>query len=861
MFKKIFLLSVISGIFSTMVFAQVAGYTLFGGFVDGKNLLTIQMNEKIDMLPAPEDFKIITNDNLYIEIIKIQLSGIPNQISLITKKEINIKKEYYVTYKNIKKRLVMNKIYNDKKYYDLEAKLGANYTTSATIFSLFAPRAEKVMVNVYSNPVRTSGEKSEEYYLTEKKGGVWEAKVKGNLEGKYYTYKIVGVGSDCNPGLEIVDPYAKIVTRGDGVSVLRKNEKQPFNQTLGRAMIVNPAKTPPVSTLKGNHHKIQDAIIWEMHIRDLSMGKNSGIPETEKGLFKGAYFKGSKYKNYSTGIDHISELGVNVIQILPITDFVLGNETDYKQKFIEYKDQGNWPEKRYYDWGYGPINYFSPEGWYASNCDDYSRINELKDMISEYHKRGIEVTFDVVFNHTFEGSRAFPNIYVFRGIDADCYYRSQADGSFYDGIGCQNEFNTENPMAGKFIIDCLKYWVIEYKVDGFRFDWLSAMDPETMAKMIKELRKINPDILLYGELWTLRGLSYSGKGTYVDRQHTGLFEKDHKLPPGSIAGFNDYFRDAVKGSGFMRDYAGGYIQNTINEKYYPDGKNGHLPFELVKKVITGMVDFTPKDQDKNEWINILSPLNSINYIDCHDGYTLYDKLIISEYCQYTEPGRPDSPKKTMPQSETNPNVVDFNDQNQFKDKNIEEKLQRMNKFGAAILLTSQGIPFIHAGQELLRQKVNLIKDGSGKDLFIFDSNSNTSSDETNAIKWENKVKYHDIFNYYHGLIKIRMEHPTFKRETKASVLKGFKLHDEWLPKNSERCIAYSLNDHDNLLKEEKWKDVIVLMNPYNEPKTFMLPPGEWNIAVNDEKAGIESLGKTKDGSVEVKKISLMVLYR
>jgi pullulanase len=861
MFKRIFLLSVISGIFSAVVFAQGTNYTLFGGFVDGRNLLTIQMNEKIDKLPAPEDFKIITNDNINIGIKRIQPSIDPNRISLLTEKEINLKKEYYVIYKNVRKRLIMNKIYNDKKYYDLEAKPGATYTAKETIFRLFAPRAEKVRLFIYTNPIRTAGEKVDEYALTEKKGGVWEAAVKGNLEGKYYTYKIISVGTDCNPELEIVDPYAKIVTRGDGISVLRKNEKQPFNQTLGRAMVVNPGKTNKVSALTGKHHKIQDAVIWEMHIRDLSMGKNSGIPETEKGLFKGAYCKGSKYKNYSTGIDHISELGVNVIQILPITDFVLGNEKDYKQKFIEYKDQGAWPEKRYYDWGYGPINYFTPEGWYASNCDDYSRINELKELISEYHKRSIEVTFDVVFNHTFEGSRAYPNVYVFRGIDADYYYRSQADGSFYDGIGCQNEFNTENPMAGKFIIDCLKYWVTEFKADGFRFDWLSAMDPETMAKMIKELRKINPDILLYGELWTLRGLSYQGRGTYVDRQHTGLFEKDHKLPPGSIAGFNDYFRDAVKGSGFMRDYAGGFIQNTINEKYYPEGANGHKPFQLVKKVINGMINFIPQDQDKTEWQNILSPLNSINYIDCHDGYTLYDKLIISEYCKYQEPGKKDSPKKIMPRSETNTKIVDFNDPDQFDNKNTEDKLKRMNKLGAAILLTSQGIPFIHAGQELLRQKINLVNDGSGKEMYIFDSNSNTSADETNAIKWENKEKYNDIFQYYRGLINLRNEHPTFKRKTKESVLKGFKLYDEWLPKDGERCIAYSLTDNKNDLKEEKWKDVIILMNPYEEAKTFSIPSGEWNIAVNDDKAGNESLGKISGGKAEVKKISMMVLYK
>jgi pullulanase len=502
--------------------------------------------------------------------------------------------------------------------------------------------------------------------------------------------------------------------------------------------------------------------------------------------------------------------------------------------------------------------------WYTSNTDDLSRINELKKIISEFHKKGIKVTFDVVFNHTFEGSRKTPNIYLFRGIDSDHYYRSQADESFYDGIYCQNELNTENPMVAKYIIDCLKYWVTEFKADGFRFDWMSAIDPVTMTNIIKTLRNINPNVLLYGELWTLRGLSYMGKntGTYIDRQHIGLYEKDFNLPWGSIAGFNDYFRDAVKGSGFMRDFAGGYIQNTVNERYYPSSSNGHLPYELVRKTIKGMIGYTPRDDDKTEWQEINSPLNSINYIDCHDGYTLFDKLIIGEYCNYIEPGKSGSSRKTYPQSETNSNVVDLKDNTIFSAEDEFGRLKKMNNLGAAILLTSQGIPFIHAGQEILRQKINYIKtENSSRGLFVFDPNSNTSSDKVNAIKWSDKEKNYDVFKYYQGLIELRKEHPTFKRKTKESVENGLIFYDEWLPKNGERCIAYNLVDPKNDIRNEKWKNVIVLINPYPDPKTFTIPKGEWKIVVNAEKAGVKTINEIVGEKVDVAGVSMTVLYK
>lgn len=837
---------------------------LFGGYIDGKNIITVVFNKEIDTFPSKDNFVIKDNYDKIVHIKKITKCHNKNELIIITRTTLDIKNEYFLTFDDVTKRLVLNNIYLNKDYYNLSIKLGAICNSKKTIFRIFAPRAKSVKVRIYSNPIMTQNEYYEEKFLKRIKGGVWELTINQDLHKKYYTYLIESVGTDCHPDLEIVDPYAKIVTRGDGVNVIRKNEKQPFDQTLGRAMIVDMSRTEKVEKLKLKNNKIDESIIWEVHLRDFTRGNNSGVPDNIKGTYLGAAYRGSKYKNFSTALDHIIELGINTVHFLPLNEFVVGNEFDYKHKYINYNDQKDWPNYRYYDWGYGPINYFSPEGYYSTNPDDLSRINELKRLISEFHRNGIKVIFDVVFNHTFEGSRNSPNIYSLRAIDADYYYRSMADGTFYDGIFCQNEIKTENPMVSKLILDCLEYWVREFKVDGFRFDWMSAYDPDNLAIMIKKLRKINPNILLYGELWTLRGLSYKGKntGTYLDRQHIGLFEKDYNLPSGSIAAFNDYFRDAIKGSGFMRDYAGGYIQNTINDRYYPNSEKGHQPYQLARKVITGMINYSPLGDDPTEWQNIRSPLNSINYIDCHDGYTLFDKLIISNYCNFQEPGKQNSPKSSYPKSDTNPNVVDFFDKTQFPEENIKHKIIRMNNLGAAILLTSQGIPFLHAGQEILRQKINYVYDSKlNKYFYVFDDNSNTSSDETNSIKWENKETYYDIFNYYKGLIKLRKEHPTFRRTSKESVINGLKFHDEWLPDNSERCIAYNLLDDKNQLKNEKWKNVIVLINPYNEKKTFKIPEGKWAVVVNGDKAGTEILYYVSGSKITVDPISLMVLYK
>jgi pullulanase len=836
---------------------QADAANLIGGFVDGKKEITLYFDPAPEKRPESNAFEIHDQENHPLKINALEAGKTPECIKLTLDAEMNIKRNYFVKFQTKTLRLIMNQIYQEPQFFNLNTELGAIFSPAVTTFRLFAPRASAVILKIYKNTVLITGETFIQHPMHESAGGIWETRIAGNLAGKYYMYLIQSQAPDCHPEREVVDPYARVVTRGDGQSLVKKDK---FYQTIGRGMIVDLKKTGTVTTIPQNNFDISQAIIYETQMRDFTRDKNSGVADNQKGLFVGAAQKGTRYKDLATGLDHLVELGVNVVQFHPLNEFWVMDETSYKYKFIDHKDeQGKWHTREYYNWGYAPINYFSVEGWYTTNPDDDSRIRDFKKLVSAFHRNGIRVTLDVVFNHTFEGSRENFAHWLFRGIDTDYYYRSFPDGRFCDGIWCGNEVKTENPMVAKYVLDCLKYWVTEFKIDGFRFDWMSALDPETMNRIARELRLLNPNILLYGELWTLRGLSYSGKnnGTYLDRQHVGLFERDYELPPGSIAGFNDYFRDAVKGSGFQRDYAGGYIQNIRDEIYYD-----HRPFELLKKAIRGMVDYTTNSADKTEWQAIQSPLNSINYISCHDGFTLFDKLILAEYCQYQEPGKPDSPQSTFPQSPNNPQVVDFNDAFQFPAPDVAEKLKKMNKLGAAILLTSQGIPFMHSGEELLRQKIKLVpsNDSPTGELYVFDSNSNTSADAVNAIQWALKEKNADIFHYYQGLIRLRKIHPTFRRATAASVRKGLKFHDEWCLPAAEQCIAYQLLDKENELKAETWKNVIILMNPYPEAKIFQIPTQKWHVVVNQAKAGIETLEVVDNGKILVPGISMMVLH-
>lgn len=588
-----------------------------------------------------------------------------------------------------------------------ERPLGAIYAPEKTTFRVWAPTANSLTLHLYEAPV---GGRAGLYAMQRLEDGCWEKIILDDLRGKYYTYTAAGDDSRFDPARELLDPYARAVTNHEGRSIVVHDE--------------TPVAERP-------HFLPCEAIIYEMHIRDFTIDPDSGIQR--RGKYLGVVEPGTHLtgrQDVTTGLDHLVELGVNVVQLLPIGEFHNNKREDL------------------YGWGYDAVHHFSPEGWYATERFSARRVSEVKELISGLHQRGIRVTLDVVFNHTFEAIN-IGRVYSFEGLVPGYYYRLQPDGSYWNGSGVGNEFRTEAPMVRRYLLDCLKHWVNEYKVDGFRFDLLGLIDRETLRLMAQELHAIDPNLLLYGEPW-------AGGSTPIEISYKGV----QRSQGWSV--FNDHFRDAIKGNVFKARETG-FVQS---------GAHRHG----VKLGIRGAIDDFAD-----------SPLESINYVECHDNHTLWDRLVIS--------------------------TID--------DADINAADRRaMDKLAAAILFTSQGIPFIQTGQEFLRSKGG-------------DHNSYDQPDAVNMIRWREKADHQDIYEYYQGLISLRRAHPLFRLELAEQVRRAVKfLDDDWgfaLPAN---CVAYLIED---VTGEDDWSRALVILNPNAKAVEMTIPEGRWRVFGNHKE--------------------------
>ncbi len=626
------------------------------------------------------------------------------------------------------KHLAFRKLLDTSDYF-AAVELGATYTPKATIFRLFAPTATKVTLLIYAAPEGGAGQP---YRLERKDHGVWEKEIKADLLNNYYTYRVEGNDPRFHPEKELIDPYSRCNTAHNG-----------------RGMIVQDktviADRPTFS--------MEEAIIYEVHIRDFSIDTNSGI--RYKGKYLGMKETGATCKSkgkVATGLDHLVEMGINTVQLMPIQDF--DNDETSEQ----------------YHWGYMPVHFNSPDGWYATERHNAKRIEEFKKVVDALHKKGIRVILDVVYNHTAETD---PAPYSFNGIAPGYYYRLTDTGQFSNGSGCGNEFRSEAPMARKFILDSVKYWVNEYKVDGFRFDLMGLIDLDTMKQVTAELHKIDPNIMVYGEPWAAgqTPIEVTAKG-----KQRGL----------GFAVFNDNFRNALKSSPFW-----------IEPTFLVDGER----IDEVKKGIRGSIDDFAD-----------SPLEAINYVECHDNRTFWDQLH-----HLTK----DHPKLKL---------------------TVEDYI-RIDKLGAVILFTSQGIPFIQMGQEFLRTKDDV-------------ENSYDRPDHINKIDWERKLKYANVMEYYKGLIQLRKVHPMFRMRTRETIEKNLNFFDDDLGiVIPHHCVAFQV-EH----QEDSWKKAIVLLNPNPYNVLFSLPVGRWTCVVDHEMAGVAPLATGMTEEVRVYKRSAMVLY-
>ena len=560
------------------------------------------------------------------------------------------------------------------KIYGYDGDLGAIYSKDKCKFILWAPTAENVQLALYGdNGYDFDCEAKEVYTMSKGINGTWIVEINGDFNGQFYNY-FININGKIS---EVVDPYAKAV----GVNG-------------NRGMVIDLNTTNPEGWEKDTKPELKsatDSIIYEAHVRDLSIDETSGISNEYKGKFKAltiwdSCIPGTTVK---TVVNHIKDMGFTHIHLLPAFDFGSIDENKLEQ-----------PQ---FNWGYDPKNYNVPEGSYSTNpyLGDV-RIKEFKEMVKALHEAGIRVVMDVVYNHTYNLDSCLNNAVP------GYYYRQDENGEYSDASACGNETASERYMFRRYMVDSVVYWAKEYHIDGFRFDLMGIHDIETMKLIREELNKIDSSIIMYGEGWT-------GGPSPLKEELAALKKNTYKFDKLQIAAFSDDCRDGVKGHVFYDEETG-----FVNGK---DGLEETIKFAVVASTHHKDIDKENIVYSNEFWAN--EPYQTINYASAHDNYTLWDKLQIST-----------------------PNCT-------------EEELIAMNKLIAGIILTSQGISFVHAGEEMARTK----EDEEGKLV----ENSFESSDKVNKIYWDRKVKYKDLFEYYKGLISLRKEYKAFRMNTNEEI--------------------------------------------------------------------------------------------
>lgn len=624
------------------------------------------------------------------------------------------------------------------------------YTPKQSVFTLWAPSAGNVRLNLYSSG--EGGKPEEQIEMEMADDGRWYTCVDRDLKGTFYTFQIKKDGKwlDETPGI-----WAKAVgINGNRAAIIDWNETNPEGWESDRA--------PELKMYS-------DIILYELHHRDFSIDPDSGIEH--KGKFLALTEPGTQTPDgQSTGIEHLKELGVTHIHILPSFDFSTIDETSL--------------EENSYNWGYDPKNYNVPDGSYSTDpANPVARIREFKEMVKSLHENGFRIVLDVVYNHTASTKYSNFNLTV-----PGYFYRHNSDGSYSNASGCGNETASEREMVRRYIIESVKFWAKEYHIDGFRFDLMGIHDIETMNRLREELLKIDPTIFIYGEGWVAADSPLPFEQRAV-KENVGQME--------GIAVFNDEFRDGLKGSTFDEQEPG-YASGNIN---------GH--FEPVKYGIVGGTRHPQVDYDGLLYCDgpyAGAPSQMINFVSCHDGYTLVDKLQLS-----------------------------------VQGEHAEEELPAIDKLIHTVLLTSQGIPFIRGGEEIMQDKQG-------------EPNSYKSSDSVNQIDWALKAKNRDIFDYIRGLIALRKAHPAFRIPT----VEGLEQWLHFLDTGDSGIIAYTLGEYAN---GDKWKEILVAYNGNRNEASIRLPEQDWIVVCKDGQINLDSQEHLPGGEITITASSALILYR
>lgn len=616
--------------------------------------------------------------------------------------------------------------------------LGVTYTPESTTFKLWSPAADAARVRLYNSDA--VDEKPLKEVKMKEVDGAWTATREMDLEGMYYTFQIKQ-GGNWNP--EATDPYA----RAAGTNGLR-------------GQVVDLSKTNPDGWENDKRPALAaptDAVLYELHIRDASIEPRSGI--TAKGKFIGLTEHGTVTpQGDATGLDHILELGVTHVHLLPSFDFMSVDESR--------------PNDPQFNWGYDPQNYNVPEGSYATDASDGRvRIREFKELVKTFHDAGLRVIMDVVYNHTGRSEDSH-----FQHLIPDYFYRFNEDGTMSNASACGNEIASDRPMVRKYIRESVEYWVNEYHVDGFRFDLMGIHDIPTMNEISQSLHAIDPTILVYGEGWK------AGDSPLPD---SVLALKANTPELIQIAAFSDDIRDGMKGSVFVHDEQG-FVSGA-------KGKDMSIRFGIVGSTDHPQVDYDSVNYSNAPWAK--EPAQTINYASCHDNHTLWDRLKISN--------------PTDPPS----------------------RREQMHRLALSIVLTSQGIPFLHAGTEMCRTK-------NGEE------NSYKSGDGINAIRYNGKRAHKVTYNYVRGLIALRKAHPAFRIGNTALLQK----HLTFMDTNDSQLVVYRIIDAPG----DEWSDIVVAFNGSDQPKKVDLPEGDWQLVVDGRQVNMEGIGRKQKGATYLK---------
>ena len=544
------------------------------------------------------------------------------------------------------------------------------------------------------------------------------------------------------------------------------------------AYILDLATTNPVGWESDQRPVVKspvDLIVYEMHHRDFSIAR----PDAK---YPGKFLALTE----PWAIKHLKDLGINAVHILPSYDYGSVDESRLNE-----------PQ---YNWGYDPVNYNVPEGGYSTDPSKPEvRIREFKQMVQALHKAGIRVILDVVYNHTYNIDNS-----NFQKTYPDYYYRKTADGAYSNGSGCGNETASEKPMMRRFMMESVKYWINEYHIDGFRFDLMGCHDIETMNQIRQMVNTIDPTIFIYGEGW-------SAGACALPNEKLGMKANIPQMP--GIAAFSDEIRDALRGP-FSDDTVSGWLGRLNTSKagqFTGDQEVESLKFGLVGCIQHPQVDMKKVNYSKEPWA--VEPTQMMSYVSCHDDMCLVDRL-----------------KASIPSLKSS--------NGQLSESQIDE-LVRLDLLAQTAVFTSQGVPFMLSGEELLRNKKGV-------------HNSFESPDSINQLNWDNLKQYPQVFNYYKNLIQLRKNHPAFRLGNADLVRKHLEFID-----TPENVVAFRLK---NYAGRDDWRNIIVVLNANKEPMELTIPDGHYTIVCCDGTINENGLGTLKGSKAIVDAQSALILH-